>query len=102
MGIIGINYKEREMSQLELWANGESLHNKNENICCPDFSCCNEKMNTPIDERKRYLEAYKNGSWDVCEIYILSYLTKALSMEKKEVVSSRPLKHFEDDGAYAD
>jgi len=27
--------------QLAKWVNGESIHNKERDECCPDFSCCN-------------------------------------------------------------
>lgn len=56
--------------QLELWCQGKSIHNneryynvvdENDNVvrtekmaggeCCPDFSCCNPNINTPIEER---------------------------------------------------
>ena len=37
--------------QLELWVNGTSVHNQDKDECCPDFSCCNKRMNTPVEER---------------------------------------------------
>ncbi len=44
--------------QLQLWVDGESKHNydrcKPEGECCPDFSCCVEKVNTPIEVRKKF------------------------------------------------
>ena len=36
--------------QLEQWVLGNSIHNKESDECCPDFSCCNE--HTKKDTRK--------------------------------------------------
>lgn len=43
--------------QLELWVNGKSVHNKEMDECCPDFSCCHSGVNTPVEVRKKFQEA---------------------------------------------
>lgn len=55
-------YEQRHMQQLELWAGGNSQHNHVDDECCPDFSCCNKKMHTPDEERKKYLQMYRENA----------------------------------------
>jgi len=43
--------------QLQLWVKGDSQHNPDRDECCPDFSCCNEKVSTPLETR----QAFVNG-----------------------------------------
>jgi hypothetical protein len=33
-------YKQRFFKQVENWTKGKSEHNKIDDECCPDFSCC--------------------------------------------------------------
>ena len=37
--------------QLDAWVDGRSIHNKERDECCPDFSCCCKEVNSPIEER---------------------------------------------------
>lgn len=43
--------------QLELWVNGKSVHNKDRNECCPDFSCCSKGVDTPLEARLAFQRA---------------------------------------------
>jgi len=49
------------LKQLDLWCKGQSVHRGHrddpESECCPDFSCCNNKVNTPMDVRERFRQA---------------------------------------------
>lgn len=47
--------------QLIFWFNGHSFHDDERDQCCPDFSCCNSKIDTPISVRKQYLLAFLDG-----------------------------------------
>lgn len=47
--------------QLLKWVKGKSVHNDNLGVCCPDFSCCNPKVNTPLEVRELFMEAYLNN-----------------------------------------
>lgn len=47
--------------QLRKWVAGESIHNDEENICCPDFSCCNKDIFTAYSQRKKFLKAFLEG-----------------------------------------
>ena len=46
--------------QLLKWVKGESVHNDELEQCCPDFSCCNSAMNTPLEVRELFMEAHLN------------------------------------------
>lgn len=43
--------------QVDRWARGESVHNTWTGECCPDFSCCNLSVSTPIEVRRRFQDA---------------------------------------------
>ncbi len=44
--------------QLKKWVQGISEHNDADGECCPDFSCCNKKIEpTPIATRERFAQA---------------------------------------------
>lgn len=42
--INNINYVDKKIRQWLLWMNGVSVHDKDWDECCPDFSCCNPEM----------------------------------------------------------
>lgn len=42
--------------QLEQWLNGNPMHDKERDLCCPDFSCCSGRI-SPIDQRERFVKA---------------------------------------------
>jgi hypothetical protein len=42
--------------QIRRWVAGESIHNTTRDECCPDFSCCNPSILTPLELRKAFLE----------------------------------------------
>lgn len=46
-------YKERARCQCLSWTMGNSYHNRIDNECCPDFSCCNPEL-FEQDEAKRW------------------------------------------------
>ncbi len=60
--------------QLELWVNGESVHNNERDECCPDFSCCNKKVNTPIEVRKKFQDLHQKGDeegmWSMLSFFL--------------------------------
>lgn len=47
-------YKERVKAQTLAWAQGRPYHNRVDNECCPDFSCCQPAM-FERDEGKRWV-----------------------------------------------
>jgi len=52
---------EESNRQLDAWLAGNPFHNKIDDECCPDFSCCNKQMKTPLPARKRFYQAVKAG-----------------------------------------
>jgi len=64
--------------QLNLWAEGKSIHNDETNECCPDFSCCNKKVSTPKAVREVFRNAYLKGNQAVIERMLMEFLSKAL------------------------
>lgn len=46
---------------LQKWVCGESVHNDEDDVCCPDFSCCNTNVDTSHFERKRFQKAFLEG-----------------------------------------
>lgn len=48
---------EKTAYQLKQWVIGNSVHNKEKDECVPDFSCCNDKMNTSKETKERFCRA---------------------------------------------
>ncbi len=57
--IKGLNRLDRCHIQLREWVKGISIHNGTDNECCPDFSCCQKGVNTPIERRKEFLKVFE-------------------------------------------
>lgn len=60
-------YHERVIAQTRRWVNGQPMHNRVDNECCPDFSCCRpELFTTDRDDREeelaRLLRQYSKGN----------------------------------------
>lgn len=45
--------------QLDMWVNGQSVHNPTTNECCPDFSCCVPGLAEPMEKRREYVAMHK-------------------------------------------
>lgn len=48
-------YRDRVRAQTLAWAEGRPYHNRLDDECCPDFSCCNPDLFEP-DQDKRWAE----------------------------------------------
>lgn len=46
-------YEDRVKAQTLAWAQGRPYHNRVDDECCPDFSCCDPTLFT-ADEAKRW------------------------------------------------
>lgn len=46
--------------QLELWVEGQNIHNSKTDDCCPDFSCCQPDMEWEVENKILFAEAYVN------------------------------------------
>jgi len=56
--------------QLREWAKGNSIHNDLREECCPDFSCCNKKMNTPLEVRQKFVEANESTRMEMLRMFL--------------------------------
>lgn len=66
--------------QLSKWVLGVSEHNDADGECCPDFSCCNKKIDpTPIATRERFAKACKTGDDNAKRALLGSFLGAAMS-----------------------
>ena len=66
---------------IDRWVSGESVHNKEKDMCCPDFSCCIDGINTPVEIKERFAEAYKSNN----DIVLLELLDDFLSGALKTI-----------------
>lgn len=73
--IKGKTFEERYVFQMEQWAEGVSMH---ADQCCPDFSCCNKLMYTPIDVRKKFVAAYKEKGEAGIVPFLMEFLGQAM------------------------
>lgn len=77
--------------QLELWVQGNSVHNREHDHCCPDFSCCFPELAVDLDVRQRFARAINDNEIDVIN-HMLQFFYEALQIyqwrekhEKKEI-----------------
>ena len=54
MRILGEDYKDRCMFQLDEWVKGNPIHNDTDDECCPDFSCCKPDYLQPLEIRETF------------------------------------------------
>lgn len=66
--------------QLELWAEGKSVHSVNKGIeeCCPDFSCCDERLLVDAETRHQYIEAVRTHDDRTKNRLLVGFLQKML------------------------
>lgn len=66
--------------QLDRWRNGESIHNKERDECCPDFSCCKPELLADRFEREKFYEAWSEGedARPLIDSMLLMFLSRML------------------------
>ncbi len=72
------------MSELN-WANGISIHNTVEDECCPDFSCCQPKLQASEADRKAFAAANEEQR----ESFLFGFLGKALEAKGVFIVNGK-------------
>jgi len=75
-------YRKRVLKQLQNWVDGKSIHNSVDDECCPDFSCCNNVPETPIETRKIFKATYEQENWEVLESLCFSFLANTFCDKK--------------------
>lgn len=61
--------------QLDEWVKGNSIHNKDRDECCPDFSCCRPELLASEIERR----TFRNGDEKVRTEMLMMFLGAALA-----------------------
>ena len=82
--------------QLELWVKGESVHNDDRGECCPDFSCCNKEVDTPLAVKEIFFNAYHTDNEKVCHRLLMEFLSNALSGESVHIAGLDASRREED------
>lgn len=63
--------------QLKLWVAGRPVHNKEQNECCPDFSCCQPRLLAPKHEREAFLKAFISGNEKAVTSMLIEFLKRS-------------------------
>jgi hypothetical protein len=71
--------------QLDLWVKGKPIHNEERDECCPDFSCCDIELLSPLEERI----AFKNANEGIRLSMLGTFLGRMLEKRGYEVVTSK-------------
>jgi hypothetical protein len=73
--------------QIELWLNGQSVHNPTRDECTPDFSCCRPELLAPEEIRIAYRDAHKQGDQKALDVMNAAFLYKLLGIHGYAVKS---------------
>lgn len=73
--------------QLQEWIKGNSIHNKEIDECCPDFSCCGPQM-ASLQKRGKFVEAYYKNDNGTINSLLIEFLSNAFKSQKCGVVLS--------------
>jgi hypothetical protein len=56
--------------QLDLWVQGNSIHNLERNECTPDMSCCNHPWKWPQERREQFANATDDVRITMCGLHL--------------------------------
>ena len=73
--------------QLQEWLKGNAIHDKEQNRCCPDFSCCNGEL-APLEVRERFVKAYHEDDQSTMMQMLVMFLGNMLQKKDVEVCFS--------------
>lgn len=65
--------------QLVKWRNGESIHDVEHNMCCPDFSCCQPQLLANKETREAFCRAEEIGDEETKIQILMTFLAAAVS-----------------------
>lgn len=71
--------------QLAKWVEGESIHNKERDECCPDFSCCQPGLLVPKRLRVAFLEGDEEERMKMLGGFLGQVMSKATENKGKKV-----------------
>ncbi len=72
-------YKERCNKQLLDWLDGKPTHNKVDDECCPDFSCCQPSLLAPLEVREVFYKASMKENYRLTERMLTEFLGKMIA-----------------------
>jgi len=73
--------------QLRRWVNGDPVHDDEQGICVPDFSCCRGKDKlAALEERQKFFEAYQAKDTGITDGMLMMFLSKVLNEDLEEGV----------------
>ncbi len=79
-----------QLQQLNNWIRGKNLHINEKGICdkdddgavcVPDFSCCCEGVETPVETKMEFKEAYMKNDQDKIHCMLMGFLKTIPSAE---------------------
>lgn len=76
-----MSYALRHLLQLQAWKLGAPYHNRVDDECCPDFSCCQPSLLAGAEVRREYFaaSAQRRHGWQ------LVFLSRALEAQGSDV-----------------
>ena len=72
-------YLDRLRQQTSEWLNGNPQHNKVDDECCPDFSCCQPDLLAPKEVREIFYNAEKTGNQKLIDRMLGEFLSKMVA-----------------------
>jgi hypothetical protein len=66
----------RSYEQLILWMDGISLHNKIDDECCPDFTCCANILPDDFEAKKLVFEYFMEQHADIIRNHKIEKILK--------------------------
>ena len=66
--------------QLQLWVDGNSVHDEKGDQCCPDFSCCKPELKAPKEERELFQQLYLAEKHNEYERMLMMFLGRAIPL----------------------
>ncbi len=89
-------YQKIIRKQTEEWQKGNSLHTNQlgvgyelpdgmEHECCPDFSCCDKKLEWPQEKKDLFIRMLNEGNEEVVNQMLFSSLAAVSSSFKEDV-----------------
>jgi hypothetical protein len=77
--------------QLQEWVDGNSIHNKEIDECCPDFSCCNKKIYTPKNVKEKFVKAIRDDDYGTKRQMLTEFLNEAVKGKNVYVAGLSPM-----------
>jgi hypothetical protein len=84
--------------QLFQWLCGNSMHDIENDRCCPDFSCCHPELKEEIKVRKLYYTSFLEDDYDLQDSLLIIFLGKAMSQNTRSPIIES---NIEDDHSHS-